>query len=763
MKIRNVIVTLLIAAAGYAIFGFLFARYSAATQWNVGSGPAENIARAQVLLLARGIDVRGWDAQADARPDNAMSEHLREIGSSPAETPASIFVIFEKASAGSVGVRFDATGRLTLVTDRRISPSHERAADPDGDRARAEAAFRAFVPDASSWQKAGEEAIANRGMEYRWEAASPHRGVIRRGRVIVSDGEVTDVRYGAEIVAPERRLSDTLDSIADLALVLGMFVGVVLYLVGTVRRAIPQRLALILLLLAVTLLMVAAMEDMDPAEAALFNDGPGVDRIYLLLGIVMFATVSGLGLTGGYPYLARRLPQQLLPFEALLLRAKIGNRTVASSVLVGLAAGGWIEATAYLIRATSVFGAYPVTGASSDALFRSAFIPPNLWGTIITPLLVLGVLVPFILDSVRGRAAMPLAVVVALILFLSPREPLAAAIISSLLTAGAFLVLFFRRDLLTVVIAAAGGTWAAGAATRLVQPADVVRHEGLIAASLLATVVVVFALLAAKGSRAPLALWQPRLARAARERMQREFEVARLAQERMLPEVAPDLPGISIASYCQPARQVGGDLYDFIGMGDDRVGIAVADVSGKGVPAALVMTITKGLLLAASDGERDPRAILAGVNAGIHSLRNRSTFVTMMFGVLDATQRTFQFVRAGHTALLWRKSDGSVTSLAPRGIGLGMAAPRVFRAVCETRTIAPDVGDFLLLYSDGVTEAMNERNEEYGDERLVEASAKLTSEMSADDARDALIGDVALFCGTAPVHDDMTLVVVKFG
>ena len=154
-------------------------------------------------------------------------------------------------------------------------------------------------------------------------------------------------------------------------------------------------------------------------------------------------------------------------------------------------------------------------------------------------------------------------------------------------------------------------------------------------------------------------------------------------------------------------------------MSDGTVGIAVADVSGKGVPAALVMTITKGLLLAASDGRSDPLETLADVNAGIHSLGNRSVFVTMLFGVFDPAARTFHFVRAGHTPLLWRKASGEVVMLSPRGIGIGMTGPRTFSTLCEPQTITTAPGDFLILYSDGVNEAMNEHTEEFGDERLL--------------------------------------------
>jgi sigma-B regulation protein RsbU (phosphoserine phosphatase) len=197
-------------------------------------------------------------------------------------------------------------------------------------------------------------------------------------------------------------------------------------------------------------------------------------------------------------------------------------------------------------------------------------------------------------------------------------------------------------------------------------------------------------------------------------------------------------------------------------MSDGTVGITVADVSGKGVPAALVMTITKGLLLAASDGRSDPLETLADVNAGIHSLGHRSVFVTMLFGVFDPLARTFRFVRAGHTPLLWRKTSGEVAALSPRGIGVGMTSPLLFSKICERSTITTGAGDFLILYSDGITEAMNAVSEEFGDERLfVTVRDRITNGMTAEEARVVIIEAVDEFRGEAPVHDDMTLVVVK--
>jgi sigma-B regulation protein RsbU (phosphoserine phosphatase) len=134
----------------------------------------------------------------------------------------------------------------------------------------------------------------------------------------------------------------------------------------------------------------------------------------------------------------------------------------------------------------------------------------------------------------------------------------------------------------------------------------------------------------------------------------------------------------------------------------------------------------------------------------------------MLFGVFDPIARTFQFVRAGHTPLVWRKASGAVEMLSPRGIGVGMTSPRTFSALCERRTITTSPGDFLILYSDGVNEAMNERTEEFGDERLVTiVRDRVTDAMSAEEVRAMLVQAVDDFRGAAPAHDDMTLVVVK--
>jgi len=238
------------------------------------------------------------------------------------------------------------------------------------------------------------------------------------------------------------------------------------------------------------------------------------------------------------------------------------------------------------------------------------------------------------------------------------------------------------------------------------------------------------------------------------------MSVAREAQQRMLPSAPPPIPGFSVASICRPAQGVGGDLYDFIALEEGRWGIAVADVSGKGLPAAMYMSMTKGLLLAAVDERSDPLEMLEDVNAGLYSVGQRNVFVTMFFAVLEPVSRDVAFVRAGHNSALWRKhATRETVSLTPRGIALGMTSSRMFTRSCAVEKLVMEPGDTLFIYSDGVTEAMNGDSMEYGDDRLAEAIARGDG-LDATAARDLIIDDVSAFVGSTPPNDDLTLVVL---
>jgi Serine phosphatase RsbU, regulator of sigma subunit len=760
---------LAIGVIGYAVFAWLFPRFSTLAQWRIGLGEEESIERARAVAAEHGTDVTGWPADAGVRTNGRLSAELRSRADADLSQAVQIQVGFRdpRNAGNAIGVRLDAAGRPNAVVLQR---EHRPGDDVTVDAARpiAEQAFRRFVPDASSYRIVEQEDLGENGVRFRWERSGADPLVVSRATVIVAGSQIRDIRYGPELSEQgargnPRSPTSVLDSISKIVITLGVLFGLVLYVMATSRGLVPQRLALTLAAAGWILMLIEMFAELDPKLIAIFDGSNPPARWLLILGLAIFAVPTGLAVAGGYPSARRRFERQLASFEELVLRGRITSRGVGASLLTGIAAGGWIAAVPHLIRATGIFGKYRIADGVADSLFRSGLLPTGTFGALAPVLIAFALLASFVQDKLRGHLGRALAFLLALAVMLNDAvNPFVAALLAALLVTILFDQLFRRVNLLALVAAAASAEWAISAASRLVQPAQSIRADGWTAVSLGAAAGAAAFVVSLWGSLKPYHSWEPRPARAERVRMHAELEVARQAQEQMLPARAPDLPGTSIASFCRPARQVGGDLYDFIAMSDGSLGITVADVSGKGISAALVMTITKGLLLAASDGRSDPLETLADVNAGIHSLGTRSVFVTMLFGVFDPAARTFRFVRAGHTPLVWRKASGEVETLSPRGIGIGMTSPRLFSALCDRCTITTSTGDFLILYSDGVNEAMNERSEEFGDERLLAAVRdQITENMSAEEARVVLVQAVDTFRGSAAAHDDMTLVVVK--
>jgi sigma-B regulation protein RsbU (phosphoserine phosphatase) len=249
--------------------------------------------------------------------------------------------------------------------------------------------------------------------------------------------------------------------------------------------------------------------------------------------------------------------------------------------------------------------------------------------------------------------------------------------------------------------------------------------------------------------------------RSQREALMAEFSIAHRVQQQMLPDKPPEIPGFSIAASCQPAREVGGDLFDFLKLPDGRWSISVGDVSGKGVPAALYMTLTKGLLIATTQDSGDVLDIITSVNGHIHEVTERKTFVTMALGALDPETLQFDHVRAGHNPIVWRRAANNETVfLNTPGIGLGMVSDRLFRRSTRVDRVELGSGDVLVFYSDGLTEAMNRNNEQFGEERLLQA-VETADGLDAGGVRERILAQVTGFLDGVAPQDDLTIVVLR--
>ncbi len=245
-------------------------------------------------------------------------------------------------------------------------------------------------------------------------------------------------------------------------------------------------------------------------------------------------------------------------------------------------------------------------------------------------------------------------------------------------------------------------------------------------------------------------------------RLDEELGIARRIQRSLLPPSTPKIDGLCIADLCEPALEVGGDYYDFFQLGPRQLGLLVADVSGKGTSAALYMAELKGLVLALSRTHRSPRALLVELNDLLADHLDNRSFITMTYAVIDLDAATLTLARAGHTPLLFC-SKGEAHVVVPDGMVLGLRLPgaaKRFSEIIKEHTQPIGAGDVIVLYTDGITEAMNPAGDLFGDDAL---SRVVTSHCGLDSAgiRERILRDVRAFVGEAEPHDDMTMVVVK--
>ncbi len=240
------------------------------------------------------------------------------------------------------------------------------------------------------------------------------------------------------------------------------------------------------------------------------------------------------------------------------------------------------------------------------------------------------------------------------------------------------------------------------------------------------------------------------------ERKRVELSIAREIQRSFLPMGVPDISGYDIAAANIPAAEVGGDFYDFIRLPGGQLALVIADVSGKGVPAALYMALSRTVLRANALGSSDPVEVMQATNAIIAEDSESGMFVTMFYAQVDTDSRVTTFVNAGHNPPIIIHSDGAQGRLDTQGIALGAMED----IELESGSIVLVPGDMLAFYTDGVTEAIDPAGEEYGEERLIGCLGQ-NRHLPAKQIVDAVHADVVRHCGTEPQFDDITLMVMN--
>ena len=265
-------------------------------------------------------------------------------------------------------------------------------------------------------------------------------------------------------------------------------------------------------------------------------------------------------------------------------------------------------------------------------------------------------------------------------------------------------------------------------------------------------------LVTAFASHAAVAVERARLTRALleRRRLEKELAIARDIQLSFLPKAAPEIAGFELAGAARPHAEVGGDYYDFIQVSEGRLGLAIADSSGKGIPAALLMAGFRMSLLAEIRNEFAIRAVMRKVNSLLHESTERDKFVTAFYGVLDLKNRALIFTNAGHNPPILLRASGALERLVEGGVALGVLPDARY----EERPLALSAGDTLLLYTDGVSEAESESGEQYGQWRLEQLLIRLAGR-GAQAILDGVVEDVLAWTGTRGQNDDLTLMVLK--
>ncbi len=235
-----------------------------------------------------------------------------------------------------------------------------------------------------------------------------------------------------------------------------------------------------------------------------------------------------------------------------------------------------------------------------------------------------------------------------------------------------------------------------------------------------------------------------------------EVRLAREIQTALLPEAPPEVPGYRIAGASRPAQSVGGDYFDHFPLDDERLALCVADVSGKGLPASLLMANVQATLHGQAPRSETVAACLERTNRLLCRRLRRGTFVTLFYGILDTRRHRFRYANAGHNRPLLRRADGAVARLDLGGLVLGFRPEQRY----EEAVLSLAAGDVLLIYSDGLIEAMNERREQFGEDRLA-ALLQAHGHEPAGVLRDRLLRAVEQHAGDAPPTDDVTILVAQ--
>lgn len=474
----------------------------------------------------------------------------------------------------------------------------------------------------------------------------------------------------------------------------------------------------------------------------------------------------------GESFARERWGERLASFDAVL-RRDVVNATVGRSLLIGVVAAPAIPAASYLIGSIAVLlgKGFPVLNSQQLIMYFSSeggaftvILSALINGIVVSVVGCLAVLAAFR----RKQALFPLALIVAAYVSMqlgatpAPIEPTPWQIALGFGGGLAAALIFLASDLLATVAAVFGGvlimafvplvTVASGSA--LVPPlASLTIPLGIL---LLTSVAGLLTRREVTYTYEDLAPHVRRIIE--RERVKAEIDAANRIQAALLPDCCPNLVGAEVSTHYRAATEIGGDYYDFLPLGENKIGIAFGDVAGHGLTSGIIMSMAKSALLVQVDYDPKPARVLEVLNDVVMKTAPKRMLMTFFFGILDPEKRELRFSSAGHhDPYVYRAATRHIDALSSWGFPLGVRRREGFREV----VVQFDPGDRLILYSDGFIEALDDDGEPYGFDRF-ETTFAGAARGNADDIKKALLQSVKKFTRNRPPEDDQTLVVISF-
>jgi hypothetical protein len=489
----------------------------------------------------------------------------------------------------------------------------------------------------------------------------------------------------------------------------------------------------------------------------------------LLFFDVPMAVLVFLAWAVGESYARERWGQRLAPFDALLRRDPI-NATVGRSVLTGMLTAPAVAALALGMGAIpTLFGlGHPILGDGTQTILYLGGPVAMVFNALLEAISTSVVAILFVLAFAHRRRKLWLGILVVLLLAViggvcaPPIAPYAMRLLFGFGGALAVIGIFLTYDLLATSTALFFGSALIATLPLFSVSAGEFRQQIIVT---LAAPLAIAAGLAVAGlltrrevvySYEDLAPHVKRIVE--RERVKAEIDAANRIQAALLPLDAPDMIGASVASHYGAATEIGGDYFDFLKVASGEIGIAFGDVSGHGLTSGIVMAMAKSALLVQVDYDPAPRAVLDVLNEIVIKTSPRRTMMTFFFGLLDPQSQTLRFSSAGHLdPYVYRAATEKMEVLSSWGFPLGVRRRDPF----VEHMVEFNAGDRLVLYSDGLIEAVDDDGEPFGFERFEQVIAS-HGRQSADEIKKALLTAVRKFTRNRPPEDDQTLVVVAF-